>query len=253
MKTAICFSGHLRSFETTFNYLKETVINPMNADVFIHTWDIIGSSASRFKGDGFATNYIVDLNKIQKLANPIFFTVEKETDLFVKVTDDIKILEHEKKYIVGHVGFHINMFYSIFKANQLKSEYEKIKNFTYDRVIRFRPDIRMGTLFIPTLFPDNNKIYVPKIGKYSDVGINDQVAIGSSHNIDEYCNIYNNIIEYYKNHVAEARPETLLKYHLIQNKINIQELDITYDIYRFDGTILRQTEFAGTNINVKWK
>lgn len=255
MRTAICFSGHLRSFEDVFSYLKETIIQPMNCDVFIHTWDNIGTPGNRNKGDGNGIVFKTNIETIQNLAKPISLLVEKENihERFVKATNHINILPEEKCFIAGHVGFHVGMFYSIFKCNQLKSEYEDLYKFKYDRVIRFRPDIRMGTKFNLSMFPDNNILYVPQIGKYCELGLNDQVAIGSSKIIDTYCNIYSHIIKYYDEHVTVARPEMMISHHLTENKISVKEIDINYDIYRFDGSILRQDKLIGYNPGVRWK
>lgn len=253
MRTAICFSGHLRSFDTTFNYLKDTVIRPMNADVFIHTWDTIGSLQNRHKGDGDAEHFKINLEHVKRTANPVSMSVETESNKFIEATSHISIPEEDKMYIAGHIGFHVGMFYSIFKANQLKCDYEKLNNFTYDRVIRFRPDIRMGTTFNPKMFPDNNKLYIPEIGKYTEEGMNDQVAVGSSKTIDIYSNTYNNIIEYYSNHVTVLRPEMILKHHLTKNQVIIQDVNIVYDIYRFDGSILRQSRLEGFDPGARWK
>lgn len=253
MRTAICFSGHLRSFDTTYHYLKDTVIKPMKADVFIHTWDIVGTLHSRHKGDGDAQHFKINVDHIKNMVNPIAMLVETESDRFIKAADHVVVPDDQKMYIAGHVGFHVSMFYSIYKANQLKSEHEKLNKFTYDRVIRIRPDIRMGTTLHPHLFPDANKLYVPEIGKYTEQGMNDQIAIGPSKLIDIYSDTYNHIIDYYKNRVTVARPEMLLKHHLITNKIAIQEIDIIYDIYRFDGSILRQSRLEGYNPGARWK
>ena len=145
------------------------------------------------------------------------------------------------------------MFYSIYKANQLKCDFEKLNNFKYDRVIRFRGDIRMGTLFNNNMFPDDDILYVPTIGQYAEDGINDQVAISSSPIMDLYADAYHDIIKYYEDGVVARRPESILKHYLDSKNIKIQQENITYDIYRLDNTILRQHRLRGEILEVRWR
>jgi hypothetical protein len=145
------------------------------------------------------------------------------------------------------------MFYSIYKANQLKCEFEQLNNFKYDRVIRVRGDLRIAPIFNLNLFPDNDTLYVPIIGKYCEEGINDQIAVSNSNIMDQYCEIYTNIISYYQNNIVIRRPEAILHHHLISKGIKIQEIDIPYDVYRFDGSILRQHRFGVEILGARWR
>ena len=75
----------------------------------------------------------------------------------------------------------------MYKANELKKAYEKEKGFTYDGVIRFRPDILVPK---PIYFKEysNPTIYAPLYSTIYD--ISDVLAFGPSHLMDIYCNFY---------------------------------------------------------------
>lgn len=255
MRTALCISGHLRSFLDVYQYIKDQIIDPMNCEIFIHTWSTLGGELGRKKGDGDSASHKVDIDRVYELAKPVSLIVESEdTKLkFIDATRHIVVPIEEQKFIAGRISNHVGMFYSIYKANQLKCDFEKLNHFKYDRVIRFRGDIRMGTTFSHDMFPDNDVLYVPAIGQYAEDGINDQVAISSSHVMDVYCEAYYEIIKYYESGIVVRRPEAILKHFLDSKNIKTKQEDITYDIYRLDNSILRQYKYHGDILGVKWR
>lgn len=254
MKTAICFSGHLRTFFEVFHSVKTNIIDPLNADVFIHTWEVMGAPTRKTQTDNELHYVLCDQQKVIELAQPkkIVFEPEKILETFIKDTNDIVVPEDQRRFIMTHIGYHIGMFYSIHRANQLKCEYEQENNFKYDRVIRIRPDLFWETKLDHSMFPDNNILYIPEIAQFCDEGMNDQVCIGSSHNVDMYSNIYYDIISYYRNNVITARPEALFRYHINKHQIPIQTLDLNYKMYRLDGAIFTQYKMHGDYIS-RWK
>lgn len=256
MKSALCLSGHLRTFEATFPSFKENVIDPMNCDVFIHTWNSLGAPTKKNMGDIQFENKNISsiLNTVHQLYQPKKIIVEEENNFqsFKDQTNHIIVPDAEKSFIMQHLGLHVAMFYSIFKANQLKSEYEAEHNFKYDRVIRCRPDLRFNSKLEPHMFPDNMSIYLPEIAQYCNEGVNDQVAIGSSFAGDVYALIYNHIIDYYANRRTTARPEAMVKFHLDTYRMPIKMLNISYDMYRLDGTMMRQHKMW-SEVGARWK
>jgi hypothetical protein len=250
MKTALCLSGNLRTFEQTFPSIKQNIIDPLNCDVFIYTPNKIGAPTRKTAGDVECQNIQTDLlyDNIVGMFNPKKIVIEEEnTQRFINMSKDIKIRPNEKMFIAGHLGYHIAMFYYIFMCNQIKIRYEMENNFVYDRVIRFRPDIKMNTKLDHSMFPDNNKIYLPEIAQYCNEGLNDQMAIGSSNSMNIYAELYNHVISYYKNHTTTARPEAMVRYHLCKNGIKFETRNIQYDIYRLSGEIYKQYKMHGEN------
>ena len=48
MKVALCLAGHMRSYERTIDDWKANIIQPLNADVFIHSWKRTGPWVGNF-------------------------------------------------------------------------------------------------------------------------------------------------------------------------------------------------------------
>lgn len=254
MKTAICFSGHLRTFFEVFHSVKDNIIDPLNADVFIHTWEVIGSPTNKTQADNDLRSTLCDQQKVIDLAQPkkIAFESDKILESFIKDSDDIILPEEQRKFVMTHIGYHVSMFYGIYQSNQLKCKYEIENNFKYDRVIRIRPDLFWETKLVHSMFPNNDILYIPEIAQFCDEGMNDQVCIGSSSNMDIYSGIYHDIISYYRNNVTTARPEALFKYHINKHQITTQALDLNYKMYRLDGNIFTMYKMHGDHIS-RWK
>lgn len=252
MKTALCLSGHLRTFKYTAHALRRNIIEPLNCDVFIHTWDVLGAPTGKNPGDiRFKNTRTTDsLTEIYALLNPQLMSIEAEEEKrqqFIRETNNINVPANERQYIMQHVGLHVSMFYSIFKANELKNEYGVENGVEYDLVIRCRPDLYFTSQWKRDMFPEQNKLYVPIIATYAAGGMNDQVAVGCPRSMEIYTNIYHNIVNYYRQRVCTARPEVMMRYHASQHQLPIQTLPIEYDLYRLDGSILKQF-----NMHAEW-
>jgi len=244
-KVAVCLSGHLRTFEKTFKSLRDNLINPLNCDVFIHTWETLGSENSKGGSDQSSsiTTTKSKLSLINEVYSPKKINIERfDKDYFINLGNKIIVPEKERIFVVGHLGYHFAMFYSILKSNDLKSEYEIENNFKYDYVIRIRPDIFLESRIDRSIFPVNPKIItVPIIAQYCYEGMNDQIGIGSSDNMNIYCSLFNNMTQYCQQRVTTIRPEALLKYHILKNGISVEKKHINYALMRVNGQIIRQT------------
>jgi hypothetical protein len=110
------------------------------------------------------------------------------------------------------------MFYSLFKANEAKKEHETKNGFTYDLVIRARPDVALTNVInLRAIRDDLNtrpSIMIPQNKRCGyGVYICDLFGIGSSANMDTYCNIYNEALDHHARGVI-FHPETMLARHL---------------------------------------
>jgi hypothetical protein len=111
----------------------------------------------------------------------------------------------------------LQMFYRIYKCNELKSEYEKEENIKFDIVVRARPDLEYFNK-INFKFLNKNEIIVPK--DYNWGGVCDQFWYSDSDTSDIISQLYLNIATY----IAEGcvfHPETLLLYHCNKNNIKV--------------------------------
>jgi SAM-dependent methyltransferase len=244
-RVAVCLSGHLRTFDRTYKSLMDNLVNPLSADVFIHTWETIGSQNSKVGSDRHTSAVSTNsrLKDINSFYNPKKINIENfDKKYFIDLGNKVSIAESDKIYVANHLGYHFAMFYSIKKANDLKIQAESENGFKYDYVIRIRPDIFLETKLNDSFFPaQKNCIVTPIIAQYHSDGINDQIAIGSSESMDKYCSLFNNKLQYCQDRVSSIRPESLLRYHTSKNEISIEKRNIQYLIIRVDGTILKQS------------
>jgi len=227
IKTALCLSGYLRTFEQNFNHLNKFIIEPLNCDIFIHIWDTVGLSLRGFDKSTKDINVNNILHKINAMYKPKLIVIEQSRN-FNFNTKILELKNFENRDVNGLMA----MFYKIKQCNQLKLQYEKENNFSYDYVIRYRPDILIKqSLNVKDL--NNDFINIPKHGDFG--GINDQFAIGNSKNMNIYSNIYDNILKYISMNIP-LNPEKILKFHLEYNQLRIKRFDFRYIIKRSSGS-----------------
>jgi len=135
------------------------------------------------------------------------------------------------------------MMYSLYKVNELKTEYELKNNFVYDLVVKARPDLMLhndlNLNFIKTQIDRNNRLVAlpdnTRCG--ARVPISDIMAISSSKNMDIYCNLYNEAYEYYTSGIT-FHPETLLACHLLTYNLDFsQHFGYNIDIRKLGKTL----------------
>lgn len=180
-RVAVCISGMFRGNAPAIDTLKKNLINPLNADVFVHSWD----NRQRWVGIGGAglDNWIwrVFGNDVKQYCPSIlknfsdfkkYFPTSAEI-LEAPVTENFTIpclheiieptlskLDNEQKFL-DSLGVNIEaysargsynqakMFYGIYAATQLMRQYERENEFEYDYVIRARPDYPIVTEIAP--------------------------------------------------------------------------------------------------------
>jgi hypothetical protein len=225
MRTALCLSGHFRSYERTFETLQKSIIGPFNPDVFISTEENLGynNGIGGDRGDRHLIKTPLDISKIEKLYNPKKIIVEPRQKWEInKYINRLGPGSHGAEQMFG-------MFYGVYKSNQLKIDYEKENNFIYDIVIRCRPDIYFDSILD---IQKINGICFPKFGNYS--GLNDQFAFGDSHSMNLYSKLYENLDMHFDSGCL-WHPETMLKYNINYYNIPIHRTDIKFRILRANG------------------
>lgn len=223
-RVALCVSGHMRSFHLTYHSLARNLFRHQKCDVFISTWASMGA-VHRHHDARLVRQSVYDvMDKVKRLYNPVELEVEPFMHFpFTKILLERNI---ENRDLNGM----ISMVYKIYKANQLKKKYENENNFKYDCVIRYRPDLDLGT---PLLLKDYDlsKVILPKIANY--YGINDQFAFSNSQNMDIYSDLFHKLEGYLLGDKDQwIDPERLMKYNLTQNNIPILNKDINYILRR---------------------
>lgn len=228
IKTAICISGHLRTFETNFRSVLNNLISQYDCDVFIHTWDILGLSyrptdgnLAKLKTDNFEP-------LVRELYKPKKMVIEKSRSFESLPLMRAKVIDHRD--IPGILA----MYYKVEECNKLKKEYELENNFKYDLVIRFRGDLYLEQVFPVDSTTDLNHLYIPLYGNFG--GVCDQISFGNSEVMDKYSTIYSSIIGHLNNG-AVMHPERLLKFHVDSHHLSIVKVPIKYVIKRANGLV----------------
>lgn len=228
MKIAVCISGGVRYPHLGLQSIQKIIPNEY-VKVFIHTWKIkdrdsflktISGLEHKEEDKTVETNLsFLENYNYEKLLIENYDECKKRFEhllsslRFVPATDP----EDRPRTDVGPISMH----YSIHKANQLKSEYEKENNMIFDWVIRMRTDsdFRYDVLDMNSL---NSKLNIPSGEDWASNSINDQFAIGTSHAIDLYSSLYSN---FHYTQSSKYYPETILSLHLKNMNLNPNRID----------------------------
>lgn len=220
MKVAVCLSGQPRGARETFPYIYNHIIRPNNADVFFHanfdSENLTMEKTHLGRGDCTLDKGIID--DLVQMYKPLAYLVEKPRDFYkpsitvpekrIKMSKDYNPIDGwtDKEHSHHVMKQLMSMYYSIFKANELKENYSTEKGFTYDYVIRIRFDI------VP-LEPILCSTLDPHFLHYQDMGhpegqISDWINISSNMVMNIYSSIYThfeyiNSFEYFQ---KDARP-----------------------------------------------
>jgi len=224
MKVAICISGQPRRFHENYQNFLNFLINPNgrfeNIDLFGHFWK-----------EHRNTKKISEILPFKKCQ------VEPQQYFNDRNWDNVPHRNLIKKPLNV-----VSMYYSIMKANQLKSEYETENNFKYDCVVRYRTDIVFTDPLVLPEKVEKNTAYLSDILTYDYGGYNDQIAFGDSKTMDSYSTVFKKLYEiadYYNlgQHDFINRfggkglhPESALKYTLLRTKIKIERYPIKYEL-----------------------
>ena len=212
MKTAVLLSGLIRCFGKCYPSLLESIIKPLNADVFISSWDF---SDPEQPND-------VTIKETISLCDPKIYLFEK-WDQEKKLQFDRKKYEVRKYKHCHKIMNTMAMFYKMKSANDLKMIYEQKNDFKYDVVIRARTDMVFGDSFkqeevIELVSKTHGEEFDNIIAIPDGHGWPDTFALGSSENMDYYNSVYGNIDRYWEEEDCLFGGEFLLRHHLVKCK-----------------------------------
>ena len=246
MKIAVCISGGLRYPHLGLKSIGKIIPNEY-VKVFIHTWKVsdINSFLTTVSGIEYKEqDKIIETNlsaleeyNYEKLLIENYDNCQSK---FKNILDNLKFIpatDPEDTQPRTDVG-PISMQYSIYKANELKKEYEKENNIKFDWVIRMRTDsdFRYDQLDLSVLDHDLN---IPSGEDWADQSINDQFAIGTSHAMDLYSSLYNNF-HYTQN--SKFYPERIFSLHL--HNMNLIPNRIDFPVRINNGIDFRKVWFS---------
>lgn len=142
---AIQIFGHLRTFDKTFSSFYENLILPneksgYEIDVFMHVWDELEYSAWQWHNDEVPELRGKKLTKeqldfVKNNYKPTLF----ETTPQIKTDDETKFSE----FTGGKTSYStmLNAWFTKFRVNEIRQEYEKSSGIKYDLVLNTRADI----------------------------------------------------------------------------------------------------------------
>lgn len=209
MKKAISFSGQSRFVREGLESLRVNLSNFEEYDIFIHTWESPRS-------------------KDVLLYNPKNCIIEPQRQVVPSIV---------KEYSPEHFT-HFSMFYTMKESLRLKKEYEIANNFKYDLVIRTRFDVYLESKLNPTDYNLESGVFSPDVCGNPAV-ISDWFNFSNSDNMDVYSEIYDNIIEFYKQGVMITSGEELITHMLKTKNISIHKIPCALYLLR-DRNIHKQ-------------
>lgn len=197
LKICVLLSGGLRNFEYTCDWINKFLIEPLDADVFIHGWA---------NSNGVEDN-ISKINKFSNLKKHVINDINDPNFEFLKKSNPL-------------VTRLFGQFFNIKACNELRKSHEQ-ENTKYDLVIRARPDVfffnELDISDIKYTY-DNQVIAIPvEYFKLWSNKITDVFAMAKSDIMDKYCNAYETVLE--SNYVV-GEAESVVDYH-VKNKVRV--------------------------------
>lgn len=222
MKVAIEFYGHLRTFRKTCNSIKTFLINQYeNPDIFIHTWDETDHSGLTWhnqscekRGNSVSED---DIDFLNQNYNPKKILIEPQ----IKIENDTR---HEMIMTGNTTPLSVikNVFYTKWKVNELRREYEKESGVKYDFVIQARLDLQFNRPFVISDYIVYKQVINEK--KVLNIDISNKFYYASDHWIDGFKN--NDILYAGGSDILYfAKPEAMNKVVSVYNKIDDLDLD----------------------------
>lgn len=215
MRVALLISGYLRSFRVNIPNIKTKILDKFDkVDVYIH---ITKNETSEDKY--FNLNHeLEDLKWVEEILNPVTLLYE----------DNYHFSKNKKKNNL------YNHWIKYYKLNQLRKINEI--EFSYDMIIKYRPDLNIISEEIFPKILENNTVYLPsksiidktKLEKIEDDHLCDIFAFGDSEAMDKYFDIYKHLENLIRR--SGTTPETILWAYLSDLDIDKNLLEIDYNV-----------------------
>jgi len=145
MKKALLISGHLRTFKDCFPSLKKNLLDVVELDIFIHTWDQIESTTKSWHNQHMTNEHVTeDLTcLVRDLYRPKKIKIQPQIDFGKDGT-----LADASMSLNGLR----NMTYGFQSVYELLKEYEQESKKKYDRLMKIRPDTLLKHKFSEDFF-----------------------------------------------------------------------------------------------------
>lgn len=215
MKVALCISGFFRGFPACLPTWHGRLFNSEHE---FHAFICTGETRDWHLQESVDA----DIQRLNDFAKVI--AISKEPNL----CDPFPEIIVKRNFNARNISHVLSMFHKIKTSLNLKREYEVSNNFTYDVVVRLRPDTYLKS---DILLDQNNDWNVPLYGDFG--GLNDQMAWSNSSNMDYYGSIYDMIVPYLeKNQELILNPEYLVKLHWEKSGCGLRRPFMLYQLAR---------------------
>lgn len=284
---AVLISGMCKEDIIGLNSIFDKIVKPLNADVFMHTWDIqqdwMGKTREfNFWVRAFGLNKeevpvsLLDLKFLEKNYPNIYSCLlsnnyselnlsrlKKEfefTELVIENQDEFMRNKNiGASYLTrGHYN-QVKMFYGIHRAFDMMQNFERENNFKYDYVIRVRPDL----FIVNELSIENMKSvnFSELAVSTSDVGIADGVFYATRETYESIVDIWNEIMKsnqlspfiYFPKYDCHALLLSWMIYKGIKPTTTYLKASFTAGLQNLKVPKLKQALFEDCNIKVRFK
>jgi hypothetical protein len=205
LKLALCLSGQARGLFQAHKYIKRNLLDVYNVDVFCHTW--------KPKGGITQIKMYEDINFLYNpkyLAYDMPLPTTTNSDMFVPNASH-------------PANFCTSMFYSIYKANDLRIRHQVLNDVKYDFVIRSRFDLALNKLIdFSTL--EKGKVYISKDTDGPNPLLNDQFAIADPDTMNVYASTFLNL----RRLGVPLCGHEMLHEQLTRNSTPVERIDINH-------------------------
>lgn len=196
MRIALLFSGHLRSFELTYETFRRTILENNEVDVFCTTWETVGWWTGDFTGAHINPDMnFVDVSKFKDHYNPVVFDIQNYFSHYrfpiEKMAETYADILHDKRIRLINP---LSMYYKMQRVINLFEDYLKLTSKEYDVVIRTRPDIILDG-FAVEVDPDPELVIIDGSKGVEARGAGDMLQMGTTQNILKFNRLFDDYEE----------------------------------------------------------
>lgn len=258
MKVAIYFSGHLRTYNKTWDNWKKYVIDPLNADIFMATWPYHGTWID--KGVPFKPSpadigtvqrdSLINIEAVQELISPKKISILDEQHFDDEVSDTLQqVCEwrntlSQQEYWGYMPKGNLSQYYSWKCVDDLRQQYELENSVSYDFIIRARTDLLIEDYINPLYFQMENTVLTQIRNDIHDpLWMNDIMFMGTKNVISNLCQIYDAYPTLFNTLKEDNAPHWLFSSHKLIPYYLISTggtwLEVPFPFQRYNHSLVR--------------
>ncbi|MFC0408936.1 tetratricopeptide repeat protein [Roseomonas elaeocarpi] len=248
-RVAICAAGQLRGYETAWPALIEKLAGPLEADLFLSTWDKVGTSHGAINSIARLVSpaFFEALPPVQRRASEFLATFRNTAALFsrdetvsaealreqlgltgVEVEDGDSFTARLEELGIDDRGRNpCRMVYRNWRCDALMREHVAHTGKPYDIVVRTRPDLLLNHIDLDAVratAAQPDRVLAPR---FRSVVLDDQFAVGHDSAMQIYAGIWplveRNRGTWYMPNMGDVWSERLLRQHLLTFGVSISE------------------------------